>query len=91
MSQNQILLIVIGICLFIFVVSLFVHQKEIIFRWIIRGVAGGVFIFIANIIFNFLNIGSPIGVNLLTIFTCSMLGAPGIIVLYIVGFYQMLS
>jgi len=91
MTQNQILLIIIGICLIVFIISLFIHQKEIVLRWLIRAVAGGVFIFTVNLILNFLNIGSPVGVNLLTVTTCGVLGSPGVIMLYIIGVYQMLS
>jgi len=91
MTQNQILLIIIGICLIVFIISLFIHQKEIILRWFIRGAAGGAFIFVVNLILNFLNIGCPVGVNLLTITTSSILGSPGVVMLYIIGIYQMLS
>jgi len=82
---------IIGICLIVFIISLFVHQKEIVIRWLIRGVASGIFIFVINLILNFLNIGSPVGVNALTITTSSILGSPGVIMLYIIGIYQMLS
>lgn len=91
MSQNQILLIIIGICLIVFIISLFIHQKEIILRWLIRGAVGGAFIFMVNLILSFFNIGSPVGVNFLTITTSSVLGSPGVVMLYIIGIYQMLS
>lgn len=53
-----------------------------------RGIAGMVVIGLTNIIFGSFGIFVPVGMNLVNFAVAALLGIPGIVALYGIGFWQ---
>lgn len=89
MTQNQLLITIIIISSCFFVGSLIFNQGRYVLASLFRGVFGMIVIGMANIIFSGFGILVPVGMNLLNFAVAALLGIPGILALYGIGFWQM--
>ena len=88
MTQNQLLMTIIIISSCFFVGSLVLHQGKIVLEGIFRGVLGMVVIGLANGILGSFGILVPVGINFLNFAVAAVLGIPGVLALYGIGFWQ---
>lgn len=65
-------------------------KKEWMLNTVLRCVLGTILIYFVNILLVFLNIPLYVGINSLTVLTCTILGFPGVVGLYCIEIYQML-
>lgn len=61
------------------------RKMEMIFRMIVRGCLGVVFLYGANLVISYLGTEVLVGLNLLTIGCSAILGGPGVLMLYAVA------
>lgn len=88
MTQNQLLMTIIIISSCFFIGSLVLQQGKIVLEGIFRGVLGMVVIGLANGIFGSFGILVPVGINFLNFAVAAVLGIPGVLALYGIGFWQ---
>lgn len=89
MSPNK--MIIIGICLLAVLAALIVYRGKWVLKCLSRGVGGGLAILLVNNILGIFSLVIPVGVNLITLGISAILGIPGILLLYAVEIYNMLS
>ena len=65
-------------------------KKEWVLDILLRGMAGMAAIFFINQAFSGLGVGTLVGINPATLLTCGILGFPGLVALYGLGFYKSL-
>lgn len=65
-------------------------KAEWLLNMVMRSVLGTIAIYFINMIIGFLGISMNVGINPVTVLTCGILGIPGLLVLYGIGFYQLL-
>lgn len=63
---------------------------ESILKLLLRCLAGGVAIVTLNLILGSQGISTYVGINLLSLLTCGVLGLPGFLALYGLSFYQLI-
>lgn len=90
MTQNQLLITIIIISSCFFVASLIFNQGKYVLTSLLRGAAGMAVIGIANTILSGFGIIVPVGINFLNFSISALLGIPGILAIYGIGFWQML-
>ena len=88
MTQNQLLMTIIILSSCFFIGSLIFQQGRCVLTGLFRGIAGMVVIGLANIIFGSFGIFGPVGMNLVNFAVAALLGIPGIVALYGIGFWQ---
>lgn len=88
MTDGQILLIIIGICITILVLIMITKKSYILTKIIIKSCIGIIGIYIINDILSSLQIYISLGINYITVLTTGLLGAPGFIMLYIIVIYD---
>lgn len=59
-------------------------------KLLLRCLLGGVAIITLNLVLTGQGIGSCVGVNIITLLTCGILGLPGFLALYGLSFYQLI-
>lgn len=84
-------MIIIGICLLAVLAALIVFRGKWVLKCLGRGVGGGLAILLVNNILGIFSLVIPVGVNLITLGISAILGIPGILLLYAVEIYHMLS
>lgn len=83
MSSENIIIYMIGLCVFFAAVIFFSDKFKVIGKFIFNGVIGSAVIYIINAVFA--SFGLYLGINLITFIAAGALGAPGIISLYIIN------
>lgn len=87
-NQTLIWIIAIGICVFL---GGFVLKKtDLLWRFLLRGAAGGSFIWVVGMVLSMLQVQSPVGLNLWTAGVSAVMGLPGVLMLYVMGIYAVL-
>ena len=89
--ENKILIFIICVCSLFFIGSLMMSHKRYVLKVAARACLGGVFMYIFNGILTLFGIILPLGINALTVGISGILGVPGLMLLYGVGFFRMLS
>lgn len=89
MTQNQLLIMIIGISSCFFVISLIFNQGKYVLTSLFRGAVGMAVIGMANTILSGFGIIVPVGINFLNFAVSALLGIPGILAIYGIGFWQM--
>lgn len=90
MDFNPILRIIIGLCIFIFIAGFSTRKSSLLTKLICRGLGGGVLIWTVNIVLGIFSFACPVGLNGWTIGASTVLGFPGIVMLYVMGIYAMI-
>lgn len=85
--ENDVLLIIIGVCSFIFTAGFTTKRNNFPVRLVGRGISTGLLIWTVNMVLNLFSVNGPVGVNVLTLAFGTVLGLPGIVTLYAVGIY----
>ncbi len=88
MTQNQLLMTIIIISSCFFIGSLIFQQGQYVLNGLFRGIFGMVVIAMANVIFSGFGILVPVGINVMNFAVAALLGIPGIVALYGIGFWQ---
>lgn len=88
MTQNQLLMTIIIISACFFIGSLIFQQGCCVLNGLFRGVLGMIVIGLANVIFSGFGILVPVGINVMNFAVAALLGIPGIVALYGIGFWQ---
>ena len=83
MSSDNIIMYMIGICLFFAVIIFFSDKFKTMGKFVFNGVIGSAGIYIVNTLFK--SFGLNVGINLITFTVAGLLGIPGIISLYIIN------
>ena len=65
-------------------------RMEKVLDILLRMVLGTLTILLVNILLENLGIPTVVGVNGKTVLTCTILGFPGVVALYVFGFYKLL-
>lgn len=86
MDNSRIILLMIVCCLIFAVAIIFRRQLKAVFLIIIQAAMGMAGIGIVNLVLGIIGIASPVGINLLNMFVTGILGIPGIVMLYVVGY-----
>ena len=89
--ENKILIVIICVCSVFFLGSLMMTHKKYVLRVAARAFFGGAFMYIFNGVLALFGVVLPLGINGLTVGVSGILGIPGLMLLYGVGFYRMLS
>ena len=88
MTQNQLLMTIIIISSCFFIGSFVLQQGKVVLEGIFRGVLGMVVIGLSNGILGSFGILVPVGINFLNFAVAAVLGIPGVLALYGIGFWQ---
>ncbi len=83
MSSDDVIMYMIGVCLFFAVIIFFSDKFRIMGKFIFNGVIGSVGIYIINTLFA--SFGLYVGINLITFIVTGLLGIPGLISLYVIN------
>jgi len=83
MSSDNIIMYMIGICIFFAIIIFFSDKFKTMGKFIFNGAIGSVGIYIINTLFA--SFGLYVGINLITFIVAGLLGIPGIISLYIIN------
>ncbi len=84
-------IIIVVVCILILLMGAFKAKMEWIINFILRGVAGTVGIYFINMFLHSQNINAEIGINAVNVLTSGFLGIPGLILLYGIRFYGLLT
>ncbi len=79
------------VCILILLMGAFKAKMEWIINFILRGVAGTVGIYFINMFLHNQSINAEIGINTINVLTSGFLGIPGLILLYGIRFYDLLT
>ena len=90
MSERLLLMVLIGICSVIFIIGFIFKRMDILIRGAIRGITGSVVIYGIGFIMQAVGCVSLVGLNLWTAGVCTVLGLPGMVVLYVIAVLNML-
>lgn len=85
--EDRILLIIIGVCSFIFTAGFTAKRNSFSVRFICRGICTGLLIWTVNMVLPIFGVSSPVGVNVLTLVSGTVFGLPGVVMMYAVGIY----
>lgn len=83
-------IIVVFACIIVLLIGSMKRKAEWLLNVILRGVLGTITIFFVNLILAGCGISVGIGINWLTVLTAGILGFPGVLALYGIGFYRLL-
>ena len=75
---------------FVVLIAILKSKANIIFRFLIQGVLGGILIYGMNEFFLSQNLVSIIALNPLTVLTCGFLGIPGVLLLFCIQILSMI-
>lgn len=84
-------IIIVVVCILILLMGAFKAKMEWIINFILRGVAGTVGIYFINMFLHNQNINAEIGINAVNVLTTGFLGIPGLILLYGIKVYGLLT
>ena len=90
MSERLLLMVLIGICSVIFIIGFIFKRMDILIRGAIRGITGSVAIYGIGFIMQAVGFVSLVGLNLWTAGVCTVMGLPGMVVLYVIALLNML-
>ena len=90
MSERILLIMLIGICSVVFVVGFILKRMDIILRGAIRGIAGSAGIYVIGLLMQAFGCVSLVGLNLWTAGVCTLLGLPGMVVMYVIAIMRIL-
>lgn len=86
MSTNQILVIIMLICIVLIIIGYIFNKPEVIIKLIVRCALGIIAIYFTNEFLGIKDINTGVGINLFTGTTVGLLGAPGYALLYALAF-----
>lgn len=75
---------------FVVVIAVLKSRANMVFRFLVQAVLGGILIYGMNLFFLSQNIASIIALNPLTVLTCGFLGIPGFLLLFGVQILSMI-
>ena len=75
-------LLIMGICVVVLLALAWRRQLDWLINLLLRGVLGAVAIYFINLAFSGQGYPALVGINPVTVLTCSVLGFPGLAVLY---------
>lgn len=75
---------------FVVLIVILKSKANMVFRFLVQGILGGVLIYGMNQFFLAQNLVSIIALNPLTVLTCGFLGIPGILLLFCIQILSMI-
>ena len=90
MKMNPEIWIIVAIVVIFLLVFIVKAGAEWLLNLIMRGILGTVAIYFINDWLNNMGLSLGVGVNLITVLTSGVLGFPGLLALYGIGFYKSL-
>lgn len=90
MNHSMGTLLIVLACAGVLLIGAVRKKAEWLLNFVMRGVLGAVAIYFLNMALFAVGISSGVGINAVTILTSGFLGIPGVLGLYLIGFYQML-
>lgn len=82
--------IIIGMCVIVLAIVAFRRRAEFFINFLLRGVIGTLAMYCANMLLAGSGLTVAVGINPVTILTSSILGFPGVLLLYGINFYKLL-
>lgn len=82
--------IIIGMCVIVLAIVAFRRRAEFFINFLLRGVIGTLAMYCANMLLAGSGLAIAVGINPVTILTSSILGFPGVLLLYGINFYKLL-
>lgn len=82
--------LIVGVCAIVLLILALKQHSEALLNLVYRGVSGTIFIYLANRLMMILGLSICVGLNPVTILTCTILGFPGFILLFGIQFYGLL-
>lgn len=83
-------ILIVAACTVVLLIGALRRKSEWLLNLILRGVLGTIAIYFINIGLAGLGIQTNVGINAATVLTSGILGFPGVLALYGIGFYQLL-
>lgn len=74
------------VCLVVLMIVFFKNKMEYLLRLLLRGAVGIALIYGANHLFQFMGIDCFVGLNIVSVLTCIILGIPGVCALFLISF-----
>ena len=75
------------VCIIVLSIMFFKNKIQYILYYSLRGMVGGVFIYLGNYLFHFLGIDCFVGLNVISVLTCIILGFPGVCALFFIAIF----
>ncbi|NLG03856.1 MAG: transcriptional regulator [Clostridia bacterium] len=76
------MMIVLAVCAIVLCIVFMKKKIEYIINFIIRTLSGGIYIYMLNQIVLLLGLDVSVGINLVSLLTCAILGFPGVLLLF---------
>ncbi len=90
MNNNVAAFLIVLVVIVILLVCAVLKKVEWLLNLAMRSILGAIAIYFVNLALAQWGIVPGIGINAVTVLTCGILGIPGLLALYGIGFYQML-
>lgn len=88
--EKYVLIFILVLCVGVFAFAMWKKKMEIFINLILRLFAGAVGIYLINALLGFTSLESTVGLNGVNMLVVGVLGVPGFVLLYSIGFYFML-
>lgn len=82
--------VIVATCIMVLLIGAVKKKMEWLLNMVMRSILGTVAIYFINMGFAAVGITSGVGINAVTVLTSGVLGFPGLLALYGIGFYQSL-
>lgn len=76
------MIVVIMVCAIVLLIVFMKRKLESIMNLLIRTLSGSIMIYVLNQVFQSMGLEIFVGINLISLLTCTILGFPGVLLLY---------
>ncbi|MCM1044765.1 MAG: pro-sigmaK processing inhibitor BofA family protein [Candidatus Gastranaerophilales bacterium] len=90
MENETGMLLIIGACIIVLLIGAVRKKVEWLLNFALRSILGTVAIYFVNGALESIGISLGVGINITTVLTSGILGIPGLVALYGIGFYRIL-
>lgn len=90
MNHSIGIFVIVGTCLVVILIGIMRKKTEWLLNFMIRAILGTIAIVVFNRVFEGMGYSVFLGVNVVTVLTCGVLGFPGVAALYALQFYNLL-
>lgn len=83
-------IIILAACIIVLLIGAVRKKVEWLLNVVMRCILGTIAIYFINGVLNSMGISLGVGINIVTVLTCGILGIPGLLALYGIGIYRLL-